>query len=274
MGLFYVILYVTIHLYLLIIGVNLVHNIPIFLILLQLLLGPLSQEAEVNEQPFVLREEIPILMYHEVGTPSGPWKELYVEPENFVQQLDWLQENGYSTVGLADVYDHWYRQKPLPEKPVVLTFDDGYRNMYDIVFPLLLARDMQATFFLYPSKFNTPTGLTTEMVAEMAAKGMEIGSHTYSHSDLTKISSAQMKKELEDSKRVLEEITGRPINFLCYPSGRFDQKVIEKSKEGGYLAAVTTQMGKASPTQDPYQWKRVRINYSTTLAGFSKRIAD
>ena len=195
-----------------------------------------------------------------------------MEPENFVQQLtgsrktvipqlDWL------TFRITGIDKNLYLKTGGPY------LDDGYRNMYDIVFPYSWLGICKQPF-LIPSKFNTPTGLTTEMVAEMAAKGMEIGSHTYSHSDLTKISSAQMKKELEDSKRVLEEITGQPINFLCYPSGRFDQKVIEKSKEGGYLAAVTTQMGKASPTQDPYQWKRVRINYSTTLAGFSKIIAD
>ncbi|NLT94548.1 MAG: polysaccharide deacetylase family protein [Clostridia bacterium] len=250
------------------------HNFTVLLLLCQLFMGPLNQEMTAPQQPFVLREEIPILMYHEIGTPSGPWKELYVEPENFVRQLDWLKENGYSTVTLDDVYAHWYYKKPLPEKPVVLTFDDGYRNMYDIVLPLLLSRDMKATFFLYPSKFNTPTGLTTEMVAEMAAKGMEIGSHTYSHKDLTKISAAQLEQELAKSKKVLEEITGKPVKFLCYPSGQFNEQVIKESKKAGYLAAVTTQMGKAAHTQDPYRWKRVRINYSTTLASFSKRIAD
>ena len=249
------------------------HNIPILLLLLQLLAGPLNQEAEIAQQPFILREEIPILMYHEIGTPAGPWKELYVEPENFAQQLDWLKENGYTTVGITDVYEHWYNQKPLPEKPIVLSFDDGYRNMYEIVLPLLLARDMQATFFLYPAKFNTPTGLTTEMVAELADKGMEIGSHTYSHQDLTKISAVSLEKELLDSKKILEEITKKPIDFLCYPSGRFNEQVIAESKKAGYLGAVTTQMGMASHTQDPFLWKRVRINYSTTLSGFAKRIS-
>jgi len=188
--------------------------------------------------------------------------------------LDWLEANGYSTVGLADVYDHWYNEKPLPEKPIVLTFDDGYRNMYDIVLPLLLARDMQATFFLYPAKFNTPTGLTPDMVATLAKNGMEIGSHTSNHNDLTKISASQLKKELEDSKKNLEKITGQPVEFLCYPAGRFNSQVIAETKKTGYLAAVTTQMGKTADKQDPFQWKRIRINYSDGLNGFIKKIGN
>lgn len=250
-------------------------NIPVLLLLLQLLMGPaqLSYEAEPL-QPFVLQQEIPILMYHEIDTPSGPWKELYVEPETFAQQLDWLGTNGYSTVGLADVYDHWFKEKPLPEKPIVLSFDDGYRSMYDTVLPLLLAREMQATFFLYPSKFNTPTGLTPEMVADLANNGMEIGSHTSTHKDLTKISANQLEKELVDSKNYLQEVTGKPIDFLCYPAGRFNEQVIQESKKAGYLAAVTTQMGKAKNKQDPFQWKRIRINYSDGLKGFSKKVSS
>lgn len=250
------------------------HNIPILLILLQLLIGPtsFSDQTDVAPEPFVLREEIPVLMYHEIGTPSGPWKELYVEPETFAKQLDWLKDNGYATVGLSDVYNHWYHEKPLPEKPIVLTFDDGYRSMYEIVMPLLLAREMQATFFLYPSKFNTPTGLTPEMVQELSDNGMEIGSHTLTHNDLTKISETELTKELADSKRYLEEITKTPIDFLCYPAGQFNKQVIEESKKAGYLGAVTTQMGKATHTQDSFQWKRVRINYSDGLNGFIKKI--
>lgn len=250
------------------------HNIPILLLVLQLLMGPttLSDKADIPQQPFVLREEIPILMYHEIGTPSGPWKELYVEPETFGKQLDWLKANGYSTVGLLDVYNHWLNEEPLPEKPIVLTFDDGYRSMYEIVMPLLLNREMQGTFFLYPSKFNTPTGLTPEMVAALNKNGMEIGSHTSTHNDLTKIPQSKLVNELVDSKNTLEKITGQPIDFLCYPAGQFNNQVIIESKNAGYLAAVTTQMGKASHTQNPFQWKRIRINYSDGLKGFSKKI--
>lgn len=249
------------------------HNIPILLLLLQLMLGPIqvSEDITINE-PYVLREEVPILMYHEIGTPSGPWKELYVEPETFAKQLDWLEANSYTTVALADVYSHWYKKTPLPEKPIVITFDDGYLSMYEKVMPLLLSKNMQATFFLYPSKFGLPTGLTPEMVVSLAQNGMEIGSHTYSHIDLTKASSQQLKKELLDSKTLLEELTKKPIDFLCYPAGKFNSQVITEAEKYGYQAAVTTQMGKASVSQSPLQWKRVRINYSDGLTGFIKKV--
>jgi len=249
------------------------HNIPILLLLLQLMLGPTQVSEDINiKQPYVLREEIPILMYHEIGTPSGPWKELYVEPETFAKQLDWLAANGYTTVALADVYSHWYKETPLPEKPIVITFDDGYLSMYEKVMPLLLSKNMQAAFFLYPSKFGTPTGLTPEMVVSLAENGMEIGSHTYSHMDLTKASNQQLKKELLDSKNLLEQLTKKPVDFLCYPAGQFNKQVITEAKNIGYKAAVTTQMGRTAHSQDPLQWKRIRINYSDGLTGFIKKV--
>lgn len=244
----------------------------IVLILMQLLLTPFNMSHANPEKEYLLREEVPVLMYHEIGTPSGPWKELYVEPAVFAQQLDYLAQEGYTTISLENLYDHWYKEKPLPEKPIILTFDDGYKSMYEKVFPLLLARKMQGTFFLYPSKFDTSNGLTPQMVKEMAQKGMEIGSHTLNHVDLTKVKLDQQKKELSHSKKILEELTEKPIHFLCYPAGRYNGQVIEEVQKHGYWGAVTTQMGKTFYQQDPYSWKRIRINYSDGLQGFIKKI--
>jgi len=233
--------------------------------------GQLSPETQVN-QPYFLKEEIPILMYHEIGKPSGPWKELYVEPAVFENQLDWLKNNGYTTVLMKDVYAHWYDKKPLPEKPIVLTFDDGYRNMYEKVLPLLSSRDMKATFFLYPSKFNTTSGLTRDMVAELAQKGMEIGSHTYNHRDLTQLPLNQLKQELLASKNTLEQLIKKPVDFLCYPAGRYNPQVITEVEKTGYKGAVTTKYGQASYRQSKYKLKRIRINYSDNLENFIRKI--
>jgi len=243
------------------------------LLLIYLLTSPGQVLAPETKQPYILREEIPILMYHEIGSPSGPWKKLYVEPDIFAQQLDWLKANGYTTILLKDIYDHWLTQKPLPEKPIVITFDDGYRSVYETVLPLLLARDMKATFFLYPSKFNTPQGLTTNMVSSLAENGMEIGSHTFSHVDLTKLTKNKLKQELIDSKLSLEKIiTQKPVDFICYPAGRFNNEVIIEAKKSGYKGAVTTLFGKATFNQDTYQWERIRINYSDGVKGLAKKI--
>lgn len=254
---------------------NKLPTLPMFLLLFYMLISPGQViPMEINQQPFVLEEQIPILMYHEIGIPSGPWKELYVKPETFARQLDWIKANGYSTVQLKDVYNHWYKKFPLPEKPIVITFDDGYRNMYDKVLPLLVERKMKATFFLYPRKFNTPNGLTKDMVVSLAEKGMEIGSHTLNHLDLTKISGTKLQQELLGSKLLLEKMINKPVNFICYPSGRFNDQIINEVRKYGYLGAVTTQMGKASINQNPFQWKRIRINFSDGVNGFIKKISN
>ncbi|MFZ7103051.1 MAG: polysaccharide deacetylase family protein [Peptococcaceae bacterium] len=247
---------------------------PIFILLLQLFLNPFHVSASSSETgpEYILREEVPIIMYHEIGIPEGPWKELYVDPDVFARQLDYLAGEGYTTINLQDLYEHWTNKKPLPEKPIVLTFDDGYKSVYETVYPLLQARKMEATFFLYPSKFGSANGLTPQMVKELAAAGMEIGSHTANHADLTQLDTEGQRKEILDSKTTLEEITNKSVNFLCYPSGRYNQAVISETEKSGYLGAVTTQMGNSTYQQDPYQWKRIRINYSDGLKGFINKI--
>lgn len=237
---------------------------------------PIAADEEVAAAPLTISPQkyhnIPILMYHVLEDYSGTYEELYVSPQVFRQQLAYLKEEGYHTVKLQDVLEHWQNNKPLPEKPIVLSFDDGYRSMYTTAYPILKDFDYQGVFFLYNSKIDTDSGLSKEMVEEMVAGGMEIGSHTLSHPDMTKISAAKLKKELEDSQRLLSELVGSPVLTLAYPAGRYNEKVIKATEEAGYLAAVTTEYGSASINQNPLRLKRVRINKSDGLKGFIKKI--
>ncbi|GAV22121.1 polysaccharide deacetylase family protein [Carboxydothermus pertinax] len=226
-----------------------------------------SLGAEKTAEP----SAVPILMYHIIGKPSGSWPELYVQPEVFLKQLDWLKANGYHTVSLKDVYDYWYENKPLPSKPIVLTFDDGNISAYNIVLPALKERGMRATFFIITGSFQKPTAVKPEMVKQLYAAGMEIGSHTVNHLDLTKISRKQLAYELKQSKLTLEKLLNAPVEFFCYPSGRVNTQV-EQEVRKYYLGAVTTRYGKASKSQNPYLWKRIRINGSDGLAGFITKI--
>lgn len=223
---------------------------------------------------YILRKVVPILMYHDIDIPKGPWKALFVNPAVFTAQLDWLKANGYTTITLGDLYEHWRNNRPLPEKPIVLTFDDGYRSMFQTVLPLLKARNMKATFFLCLKYLNTPEGLETYMVEQLARDGMEIGSHTYNHVELTKISTDRFPLELGASKAELEKITKKPVDFLCYPIGRVNEKVYTAAAEYGYKGAVTTLFDNAKFEQDPYQWPRVRINYRDGVAGLKRKLTE
>ena len=218
-------------------------------------------------------DNIPVLMYHEIGDPEGPWTNLYVSEENLIKQLDYLLEAGYKTVTMTDLEKNRVGKKILAEKSIVLSFDDGYASMYNFVFPALKERDMLGVFYLYPDKFGGWNSLSPEQIKEMAQAGMEIGSHSKSHADMTKISRENLFYELEESKKILEEISGKSIRSFCYPSGRYNDQVIEQIKNAGYGSAVTTNYGKYQLAESIYTIKRVRINYTDSLDGFIKKIS-
>lgn len=258
----------------------------IVLCLLPLSISPLGTPSEGNlvtasAQVIARSEEqnskhytnIPILMYHVLEDYSGTYEQLYVGPQVFRQQLAYLQEQGYQTVTLRQVLEHWTQAKPLPDNPVVISFDDGYRSMYTQAFPLLREFGYQGTFYLHTAKIDTAGGLTRAMIQEMVAGGMEIGSHTIGHPDLTKISSVRLSRELKESKQALEAITGSPVQTFAYPAGRYNQRVQAAVDKAGYIGAVTTQYGIATQRQNPLTLKRIRINKSDGLDGFIAKMS-
>jgi peptidoglycan/xylan/chitin deacetylase (PgdA/CDA1 family) len=216
---------------------------------------------------------IPILMYHVIEDDLGRrYEQLYVSPANFRQQLLFLKENGFHTVTVRDVLEHWQLGKELPTKPIVLSFDDGYLSIYTEAFPLLKELGLVATFYINTNKIGSPTALTPEMIREVSEAGIEIGSHSLSHLDLRKISSKQLHKEVFDSKIKLEALTGMKITTFCYPAGKYNNKVLQEVKRAQYMGAVTTKVGLSSLQQGVFTLSRVRINRRDNLEMFAKKI--
>ena len=161
---------------------------------------------------------------------------------------------------MQQLYDHWYNDAPLPKKPIVLTFDDGYRSMYTTVYPLLKAWGWSGTFYCITNARWSDNFLLEDMVAEMAANGMEIGSHTVSHVELHALDGDTLDGELADSRDILSTITGNDITMLCYPAGRYNDKTKTAAEEAGYLCAVTTQNGIAAKSQGMFELKHLRVS--------------
>lgn len=218
-------------------------------------------------------DRVPILMYHVIEDYSGVYEQLYTSPEFFRSQLVFLKEQGFTTVTVQDTIDHWAGSKPLPDRPIVLTFDDGYRSIYTQAYPIMKELGIVGTLYLHSNKIDTNGGLTREMITEMHDYGMEIGSHTLSHTDLTKLSKAKMIKEITESKRILESITGTKVTTFAYPAGRFNSTVIKAVKDGGYQGAVTTKYAVASKKGNMYTLSRLRINKSDGIKGFKSKIS-
>lgn len=224
--------------------------------------------------------QVPILMYHYVSelppNPDRYRRDLTVSPENFATQLQYLDDAGYHTVTLADLYLYWTQGYPLPEKPIALTFDDGYRDAYEIVFPMLLEHGFTGTFFVLatPAHFEQPEYLTWAQMKEMSDAGMDIEAHGRDHVDLSEQSYDYLIYQIVGIQEAIQSHTGRLPRFFCYPSGQYDADVIAVLESAGYWGAVTTQWGNTETYADRYEMPRIRIRGSDTLQSFIAKLED
>ncbi len=186
--------------------------------------------------------KVPIMMYHDIL----PEKQVFfdVTPAEFEAALQTIQKNGMTPIALDQLVEHLRTGIPLPKKPIVLTFDDGYLGHYKYVYPLMKKYNVPAAFAIYPAKVGTTKGrsaVTWEQLSEMIADPLvTIASHSVTHPlNLGELSDAKIQTEVFDSKRILEEKLGRPIKYFVYPSGKFDDRVLKAVDQAGYQAAWT-----------------------------------
>ncbi len=221
---------------------------------------------------------VPILMYHYVSElpPNADRyrRDLTVSPERFAAQLQYLDDAGYHTVTLSDLYFYWTQGYPLPGKPIVLTFDDGYRDAYEVVFPMLLDHGFSGTFFVLatPAHFEQPEYLTWAQMKEMSDAGMAIEAHGRDHVDLRDRSYDYLVYQILGIQEAIHHHTGRLPRFFCYPSGQYDADVIAVLEAAGYWGAVTTQWGATETFAGRYQMPRIRIRGSDSLQTFIDKL--
>lgn len=220
--------------------------------------------------------QAPILMYHYISEPpedADKYREdLSVTPQAFREQLQYLADNGYTTVDLYDLILAVTRQKALPPKPVILTFDDGYLDHYTNAFPLLQEFGFKGTFFIITEWVDNgnPNHMTWAMIEEMAAAGMRMESHSKSHADLTEAEDeAELIWQILGSQETLAAHIGYTPRFFCYPGGRYNEETIAVLEKLDFWGAVTTADGKMHGYGDRYEWSRLRMRYTTTLPVFA-----
>ena len=214
---------------------------------------------------------VPILEYHAIQPPvsGAAYPQLFVPQADFVEQMKWLDDHGYEGVTLDQVEDAWYKGGELPPKPVVLSFDDGYLSQYVAAFPAL-------QHFHWPGVLNLVTkgaDLPDDDVKRMldANPGWELASHTVHHLDLTTLDSSQLHEEVANSRKILQDRFGVPVNNFCYPSGRYDSTVIAAIKAAGYRGATSEVPGLATSAH-PYVLNRIEITLDDGLNGFVSKL--
>ena len=224
-------------------------------------------QQDFSGLPYVYHAQVPILMYHEVNDAQR--NNLYLSVADFQSHLDYFQEAGITPITMEQLWDHWVNEAPLPDKPVVLTFDDGYRSMYTTVYPMLAERGWPGTFYCVSDYTASGDFISEDMIREMAAAGMEIGSHTASHVELDSCTGDALNAQLTQSRDILSGLSEKPVVQLCYPSGHYNADTQAAAQDAGYHCAVTTEYGFAAPEQGLYALRRIRI--STGVTGESLR---
>jgi peptidoglycan/xylan/chitin deacetylase (PgdA/CDA1 family) len=201
-------------------------------------------------------------------------RDLTVSPEAFDAQLQYLDEAGYHPITLTDLYLNLTAGYPLPEKPIVLTFDDGYRDAYEVVFPRLLDYGFPATFFVLatPAHHESEDYLTWAQMAEMSEAGMSIQAHGRDHVDLRDRTYDFLVYQVLGIKEAIEHHTGKMVRFFCYPSGRRDDDVIKVLESAGYQGAVTTEWGRTHTRESLFEMPRLRIQGEDSLAVFVAKL--
>lgn len=227
----------------------------LFVFLLSMSASAVTEQAKENRAYFP-----PVLMYHDIK--SKALNEFDVLAKDFAAQLDWLKNNGYQTLSIEEFISYVKQGKDFPEKSVLITFDDGYSGVYHYAFPELKKRGMKATVCIITDVIGVFTTVyvhvTEKQLKNMAKSGLiSIASHTMSHPDFYLLDERARKKELEDSKKILEKITGKKVQAFVYPYGNYNKEIIEEVKSAGY--ALSFAVGDNGYCDEPARYSIPRI---------------
>ena len=222
---------------------------------------------------------VPILMYHSVSdAPTASMQAFSVRPAMFAAQLRYLRYQGFSGLTFGELCQRRRSGQPLPARPIVLTFDDGYADFIEEALPIMIEQGFPATLFVttgwlhdaarYAAGTPLDRMLSWGQIAELSSAGVEIGAHSHSHPQLDQISEPRLRVELAGSRRLLEDRLGRAVCSLAYPYGYSSKRVRAVARETGYLQAAAVANAIAGSACDPFGVPRLTIRRSTSLAVF------
>jgi peptidoglycan/xylan/chitin deacetylase (PgdA/CDA1 family) len=227
---------------------------------------------------------VPILMYHNVDstTPTGNW----VTTANFTQQMDYLNNNGYTTITGKELFDYIFKGIALPIKPVWITIDDAYQNIYENAYPVLQARNQRASIFVPTQVLGQMNvwdlccepqhpHMSWEMVRRMTGSNIADDGHTRGHVHLTALNWSAQQGEIWGTSRDLMDNTGRPSTTFSYPYGEYGDATVWLAAHSGFRGAVTTRSGKAyTDLADVYTLNRIYIQSTDTLSNFVTKLTQ
>ncbi|WP_338985930.1 polysaccharide deacetylase family protein [Fusobacterium animalis] len=231
--------------------------------------------------------EVPVIMYHRVI--NNPENEgvygTYIYEDMFKKHLQYLKDKNYTVITFKDLDKiGWRNRFEKDRKYIILTFDDGYKDNYDLAFPILKEFNFKATIFLMGSltynEWDVKAGgerkfslMSVEMIKEMQDYGIEFGAHTFNHPKINTLSNEEIEHQIVDVKKPLEEKIGKEIITFAYPYGILNDYAKEMAKKAGYIFALATDSGSVCLSDDLYQIRRIAIFPNTNLFSFKRKVA-
>lgn len=215
---------------------------------------------------------VPVLNYHQINDEAH--NALTLSSYEFDAQMAYLYKAGYTTISPDQLLDHLQYGTELPPNPILITFDDGYEDNYRVAYPILQKYHFKATIFLI-TDFVGHNGryVSWRQVREMQDNGFSFQSHTLSHILLAKASDEEIASQLTRSKEALEWHLGKKVEYLAYPGGSYDQRVINLTKQAGYRGAFTINLGRSTKECGFFTLNRIPIfEASHTLFRFWLRL--
>jgi peptidoglycan/xylan/chitin deacetylase (PgdA/CDA1 family) len=227
---------------------------------------------------------IPILMYHQVGIPAPrgtPYRGLTVHPRDFARQMTWMSRLGYRGLSMRDLMP--YLRGDASGKVFGITFDDGYRNVFDHALPVLNHLGFTSTNYFVVNQFDGgnewdyPKGvphsplMSVDETRKWAATGQEVGSHTLDHVHLSQVSAEIASQQISQSRQALEDLLNVEVGAFCYPYGSETPDIREMVRKAGYCNATTTVRGLVRPEDDLFGLPRVTVARSTNILRFLQK---
>jgi peptidoglycan/xylan/chitin deacetylase (PgdA/CDA1 family) len=252
--------------------------VTLVVVLLSLMTGVTSYASDlpkVEEGTTLRRIHVPILMYHYVSElpphADDIRRGLTVTPALFQAHMQYLHDQGYTTISLYDLNDALTNGTKLPSKPIVLTFDDGYLDAYTNVFPVLKQYSFVGTFFIITSRpdANDPVYMSWLQITEMSRAGMSMEPHTKDHLDLRQRDHDFLIYQMKGSIESLAAYTGKTPHIFCYPVGHYDVETLRVARELDVWIGVTTANGDLQTTSGRLHSPRLRVSGNMSVAGLA-----
>jgi peptidoglycan/xylan/chitin deacetylase (PgdA/CDA1 family) len=240
------------------------------LLALALLVGLFPQSASAAATSYT---RVPVLMYHYIRVNPDPRDRtgfaLSVTPAQFHAQMDYLARNHFSVIPLSRAIAAIRTHRPLPPRPVVLTFDDGYADFYTTAVPEMRRYGFTATDYVVPNLVGRGSFMTWSQVTAADRLGFTIGAHTMNHVALARVPRSQARAEMSQSKQALEQMLGHPVIEFAYPYGSFNGYLAGQARAMGFESAASTMTGAVHEPGELWWLHRQRVGGWTSLASFA-----